>query len=183
MPEITNTVEFDIGAASIEYEEVTITALPAVSEGEGMGRLVHPTLGTLDYDHPPTEWVNVDGDVIVPPIWSSVKTLAGSANTLWAGALRDVVCIERWRERGSLRMTIGQLRTMISFYVTPPDPADAEYVEWYPSYCSSLGFRVALVSLTVGGEGIALDWVSQQSPGYAADRDIELTLKILGRVV
>jgi hypothetical protein len=33
----------------------------------------------------------------------------------------------------------------------------------------------------VGGSGITLDWVSQQDPGFAADRDVELTLKILGR--
>jgi hypothetical protein len=181
MPTLTGSSTFAIGATVVTHEEVSITALPAVSEGDGMGSLVHPTLGTLEYDHPPTEWVNVDSDVIVAPAWSSVKTLLGSANTLWAGNIRDVVCVERWRGRGGdLRMKIGQLRTLIAFFVAPPDPSTAA-VLWYPSYCSALGFEVALVGLTVGGEGVALDWVSQQDPGFVADRDVELTLKVLGR--
>lgn len=80
-------------------------------------------------------------------------------------------------------MTMGQLRTMLAFYCNPPDPASAA-VAWYPDYTSALGFRVAMVSLTVGGEGVALDWVSVANPAnaFVADRDVELRLRILGRV-
>lgn len=79
-------------------------------------------------------------------------------------------------------MTVGQLRTMLAFYANPPDPSVATVI-WYPNYVSTLGFRVAMVSLTVGGEGVTLDWVSVQQPaGFVSDRDIELRLRILGRV-
>lgn len=151
----------------------------------GLGRLVHPTLGTLEYVHPPTEWVNLDADVIAPPVWVSTKTLSGTSNTLWPGNIRDVVCVERWKERGALRMTMGQLRTMLAFYQSPPDPTLAA-VQWFPDYASALGFRVAMVSLTVGGEGVTLDWVSRfnaaTAGSFVSDRDVELRLRILGRV-
>lgn len=184
MPTITATSTFTV--APSPTAALTVPIYVSLTAGVAMpntGRLVHPTLGALEYTHPPTEWVNIDGDVIAPPTWSSTKTLSGTSNTLWAGNIRDVVCIERWKERGALRMSIGQLRTMLAFFVNPPDPS-AGAVQWFPDYTSLLGFRVAMVSLTVGGEGIALDWVSVANPlnAFVADRDVELRLRILGRL-
>lgn len=187
MPTLNATTTFTVAAAPVALATVPVfvTLNAGNTQMPGMGRLIHPTLGTLDYTHPPTEWTNIDGDVISPPVWASTKTLSGTSNTLWAGNIRDVVCVERWRERGPLRMTMGQLRTMLAFYQNPPDPTAAA-VTWYPEYTSTLGFRVAMVSLTVGGDGITLDWVSrapsQVGPQMVADRDVELRLRILGRV-
>lgn len=181
MPTLTSTATFIVGAAPAAAESAPIFVTLTAGAAMGLGRLIHPTLGTLDYTHPPTEWTNIDGDVISPPVWSSSKTLSGTSNTLWAGNIRDVVCVERWRDRGALRMTIGQLRTMLAFYQTPPDPSLAQ-VTWWPNYTSDFGFKVAMVSLTVGGDGVTLDWVSKQMPlGWASDRDVELRLRILGR--
>lgn len=183
MPVLTQTTTFTVQSAPTGAQTVPIfVSLTGNHVMPGLGRLVHPTLGTLNYTHPPTEWQNIDGDVIAPPVWSSTKTLSGTSNTLWAGNIRDVVCVERWRERGALRMTMGQFRTMLAFYQNPPDPSVAA-VEWYPDYTSALGFRVAMVSFTVGGDGVTLDWVSMHSPeAFVADRDVELQLRILGRV-
>lgn len=183
---LTNTATFAVGAASLEYVEVSVVVLPPAPSSEGKGRLVHPVLGTLDYAHPPTSWTNLDTDVIAPPVWSSAKTLIGSANTLWPGDLRDVTCVERWTtDRGQLRLLMGQFRTMLAMLLDPPDPATAT-VLWYPSYATALGYKVALVGLTVGGQGITLNWVSRATEyGYddegISTGDVELTLKILGR--
>lgn len=185
MPIILTSTMFTVAAAPVAAETVPIYVTPSASGAlmPGLGRLVHPTLGTLDYAHPPTEWTNIDGDIIAPPTWASTKTLSGTSNTLWAGNIRDVVCVERWRDRGALRMTMGQLRSMLAFYCTPPDPSAAA-VHWYPEYTSSLGFSVAMVSLTVGGDGVTLDWVARRAPAesFVADRDVELRLRILGRL-
>jgi hypothetical protein len=181
MPTLTSTSTFNVGAAPVAAESVPIFVTLHAGATMGLGRLIHPTLGTLNYTHPPTEWTNIDGDIIAPPVWSSSKTLSGTSNTLWAGNIRDVVCVERWRERGALRMTVGQLRTMLAFYQAPPNPS-LSAVTWWPDYTSTLGFRVAMVSLTVGGDGVTLDWVAQQTPlGFVSDRDVELRLRILGR--
>lgn len=187
MPTLTNSASLSVGAGTPGYSEATITLLPAAPATGGMGRLIHPTLGTLDYEHPPTSWTNLRGGVIVPPVWASSKTLQGSANTLFAGALRDVTCVERWtgENGGELRMLMSQLDAMIAMYVTPPDPAVAA-VQWWPNYESSIGYLVALTRLTVGGQGITLDWVSHASDYDAGDsavtRDVELQLQILGLV-
>lgn len=184
MPTITTTTTFTVAAAPVAAATAPVfVSLNLGVDMPNFGRLVHPTLGALEYTHPPTEWVNIDGDVIAPPVWVSTKTLSGTSNTLWPGNIRDVVCVERWKERGALRMSMGQLRTMLAFYCNPPDPSVAA-VQWYPDYASTLGFRVAMVSLTVGGEGVGLDWVSVHDPdnAFVADRDVELRLRILGRV-
>ena len=182
MPTLTNSATFTFGPASPIVEEVTVTvlALPMTRAPTGRGRLVHPTLGTLDYDYAPTSWTNVDADVLSSPVWASSKTLQGAATTLWRGDLRDVTCIEHWdQDAGELRMPIFMLRTLVAFYANPPDPANA-YVTWHPTYTSDLVFNVAMVGLTVGGEGITLDSIATRRNW--ARRDVELSLKVLGRV-
>lgn len=182
MPSLTNNATFTFGPASPQVEEVAIEimALPVGPAPTGHGRLVHPTLGTLDYDYTPTNWTNIDADLIVAPVWATSKTLRGSANTLWRGDVRDVVCVERWdSDAGGLKMRMETLRMLIAFFVNPPDPANAT-VQWWPNYTSDQGFKVAITNLTVGGQGVTLDTLATRK-GWAR-RDVELTLKILGRV-
>lgn len=175
----SGTVTFGPQAPTVTEITVTSIALPVGPTPTGKGRLIHPTLGTLDYEHTPSSWDNIDGDVIVPPVWASAKTLQGSANTLWTGNLRDVTCVERWdSDTGELRMKMSMLRMLIAFFVAPPDPAEAQ-VEWWPNYTTNLGFKVALTNLTVGGQGITLDTLATRKDW--ARRDVALTLKILGR--
>lgn len=183
MPSLTNSATFTFGPEAPEVSEVAVTllALPIPTAPSGRGRLVHPTLGTLDYTYAPTNWTNIDSDVIVTPVWATSKTLQGSASTLWQGDLRDVTCIERWdQDAGGVRMPMDMLRTLIAFFCNPPDPASSQVV-WHPNYTSDLVFKVAMVDLTVGGQGITLDAVA--SWRLWARRDVELSLKILGRVL
>lgn len=182
MPSLTNTATFSFGPASPTAEETTVSVvpLPLAPAPSGRGRLVHPTLGTLDYDYAPSNWTDIDGDVIVRPVWATSKTLQGSATTLWQGDVRDVVCIERWdQDAGELRMPIDMLRSLIAFYMNPVNPADG-YVAWHPTYTTDLAFKVALVNLTCGGQGITLDSIATRRDW--ARRDVELTLKVLGRL-
>ncbi len=186
---LSNSASFAVGAASLDFEETVIVVLPPAPSSLGKGRLIHPTLGTLDYEYPPTAWTNLDTDVIAQPIWASSKTLLGSSNALWAGDIRDITCTEQWTsERGQLRMPIGQFRTLLAMVLNPPDP-DVDVVEWYPSYANALGYRVALTTLSVGGQGVSLNWLSraddylEDAIGWIADNDVVLAIKIIGRVV
>jgi hypothetical protein len=183
MPTLTNSSTLTFGPSSPVVDEVTVTilTLPVTSAPTGRGRLVHPTLGTLDYNYAPTNWTNIDGDVLTPPVWAVSQTLQGAATTLWRGNLRDVTCIEHWdQDAGELRMPIEMLRTLIAFYSNPPDPANG-YVAWYPTYTTDLAYKVAMTSLTVGGQGITLDSIATRRNW--ARRDVELALKILDRLV
>lgn len=181
MPAISNSATFTFGAAALVAEtvDIEVLALPFPSTDTGTGRLVHPTLGTLDYDYAPTLWTNIDGDVLFSPVWATTKTLRGAASTLWRGDLRDVQCVERWEQwAGDLKMRMEMLRTLWAFYANPPEPPDA-WIEWHPTYTTELAFRVALTSLTVGGEGVNLDPTTKQ--GWARG-DVELRLQVLGRI-
>src|SRR5438105_11089454 len=96
MTTLTSSATITIGDGSTVTEQASVVVIPAAGVGEGNGRLIHPTLGTYDYDMPPNQWVNLHGDVIVAPIWASEKTLSSVANTLWQGVIRDVVIEEHW---------------------------------------------------------------------------------------
>lgn len=182
MATLTSSSTIAIGAGSAVVESATIPIVPAASAPGGTGRLVHPTLGTLDYDYAPDEWVNVDTDVIIPPIWSSAKTLTGSANALWPGHIRDVEVQEIWNQ--ALNIKPAFMRQLLAFWQTPPDPDTDSPVLWYPNYTTALGFQVAMLEVTIEGDsgsssGISLnpdtlyrDWVSGQ---------VTLRMKILGR--
>ena len=159
MAEISNSNSFTIGAAATQQDSVSLLVLPLAAVGEGTGRLVHPTLGTYDYLHPPNEWTNIDTDVVIQPIWRHARTLSGAADTLWPGHLRDVECSERWTAPGGLSMTTTQLRMLISMWMNPPDPA-VEHVEWYPSYCTTLGYRVIIRDVNVKGSAVTLDQIA-----------------------
>lgn len=176
MPVLTSSATITVGAGVAVTESVSLAILPALGAATGNGRLIHPTLGVYDYLQSPKEWIGIDGDVLIPPIWASSKTLLGSANTLWQGNIRDVLCEEHWT--GQLTSSAEHLRMLLSFWQNPPDPALA-YVLWYPNYTTALGFKVLLTELTVGGQGITLNKILRQGWNNG---QIVLKLKIAGRV-
>lgn len=153
MATLTASATLTIAAGDLVTETAELVVLPVAGPGEGRGRLVHPTLGAFDYAFAPDRWTNLRGDVVVAPIWASAQTLAGAAATLWPGSLQDVTIEETWSD--SYAMDGGQLDLLLQLYQTPPDPADG-YLELWPSYASTLGFRVAFVALEVGGQDVAL---------------------------
>ena len=169
---------FSIGAGSTVVEQVDITILSAPTAPTGPGRLVHPTLGTLDYEISPDSWGNIDSDAIIAPIWSSEMTLSSGINTVWAGHIKDVQVYENWG--GALAMRAPQFRGMHDFYSSPPVPPS--YVEWYPSYLNGLGFKVAITNLTSGGSaGMNSDFTVLQKEGFIKG-PVRLTMKLIGYV-
>lgn len=182
MTTLTSSATFAIGAGTPVIETAQITVLPALGSATGKGRLIHPTLGTLDYPNAPDEWANIDGDVIVAPIWASTKTLVGAANALWQGNLRDVIVAESWIQALNVQVTF--LRQLLTFWQNPPDPDTGTPVQWWPNYATALGFQVALLEVKIEGDkltdGVVLNptvplrgWVSGQ---------VTLRMRILGRV-
>lgn len=175
MPTLTASTLVTIQDATPVVDSITLSVVPAgTGAPNGTGRLVHPTLGTLDYTLPPHEWTNLDGDVVIKPTWVGTKTLTSTANTLWPGNLRDVVVEESWVPSPGLSMPMAMLRTMMAFFVNPPDLTLDEYVEWYPSYSSTLGFKVVLEDLLVGDASLRM---SPQSKGTELS-EFPITLKI-----
>lgn len=175
MTTITNSGTFTVGDSAVAAESVTLTVVPAASTGDGRGRLIHPSLGVLDYPYSPDKWTNIHGDLFVPPVINTTKALRGSTNTLFAGHIRDVECVETW---DSDVISLPFFLALASFWMNPPDPSVA-YVEWYPSYTSSLGYKVLLKNLTVGGEGINLSYITRQG---VVEGPVELTLRVCGRM-
>jgi hypothetical protein len=175
MTTLTASTTFSVGASSTVVETVTTTILAAVAAGSGRGRLVHPTLGTYDYSHMPDQWVNVDSDVIIAPIWANARTLDGAANTLWQGSIRDVEVEERW----TFAVPVAHLRTILSYWQNPPDPDDG-YVSWYPNYANGNGYQVLMLNVSVGGEGVMLNWVSRRHSFVI--EDMALRMRIVARL-
>ena len=178
MPVLISSATFTIGAASPAVEELTLTVLPAAVGSGGKGRLIHPTLGTFDYDAAPDQWTGIDTDILIPPVWASSKTLAGTSNTLWRGTVRDAVCVETWSAERGIAMSMAQFRMLLAFWQNPPDPANG-FVQWWPSYTSAFGFDVILTDLTAGGKGITIDAIAAQ--GYLAG-PVELMLRVVRKL-
>lgn len=181
MATLTSSATVTIGAGSAVVDSVAIPILPALGSSLGKGRLIHPTLGTLDYDHAPDEWRNVDSDVIVAPVWANSKTLVGSSNALWPGNIRDVEVEERWTQ--ALNVSAVFFRQLMTFYQTPPDPDTDSPVQWWPNYATALGFQVAIKDVAIGdsgkGGGIVLTPVLPLR-GWV-DGKVVITMQILGR--
>jgi hypothetical protein len=175
MTTLTASATFSVGASSTLTESITATILPAIVAGAGRGRLVHPTLGTYDYAYMPDEWVNVDSDVIIPPIGANARTLDGAANTLWQGHIRDVEVEERW----TFAVSIAHLRSIAAMWQNPPDPDDG-YVQWYPNYANGNGYSVLLLDLSAGGQGIKLNWISRRHSFLI--EDMALRMRIVARL-
>lgn len=177
MATLTSSTTFTIGDSATEAETTQITILAAPVDGSGSGRLIHPTLGTLDYEKCPDEWSNVDGDVIIAPIWSSSKTLVGSSNTLFAGHLRDTVVEETWIGTEA-SISVDMMRVLLSFWQTPPNPS-TQYIQWYPNYTNQLGFNVILQAVDVNGAGVNLNYIARI--GWVVG-DVTLRMKIASRI-
>jgi hypothetical protein len=183
---LTSTGTFEIVPASVEVTTLPLEVFPAYPAESGHGRLVHPILGAFDYEVKPDEWMNIDAEAIIPPVWASSRTLTSTANVLWQGHLRDVVVEERWKALGGLSMPITQLRMLLAIWTTPIDP-DVGYVHWHPNYITGVAFKVLPVGLTAGGQGISFDDVvnykdENGDPTGWMTQPVTLTLKIVERV-
>lgn len=172
---LSSQITFTVGEASTESASINVTILPALGIGSGNGRLVHPTLGTYDYVYKPDETTNMDGDAIIPPVWSRAKTLRGSSNSLFPGTLRDVVVEEIWT---SDHMPIDMARMLCAMWMNPPDPS-AGYILWYPNYLNALGFKVILANLEINGKQFVLN--KYLSKVGLVKGNVVLTLRIAGR--
>ena len=154
---LTSEASFGVvGASAEEVVTIDLDIAPMFPTASGYGRIIHPTLGAFDYEVKPDEWVNIDADAIVPPVWASSRTLTSAANVLWQGHLRDVTVEERWKALGGLAMPITQFRMLLAIWTTPIDP-DVGYVHWYPNYITQVAFKVLPVSLSAGGQGVTFD--------------------------
>lgn len=179
MATLTNSTAFTIAAASTETADTTVEVVSVAAAGEGRGRLIHPTLGTFDYPYMPREWTNLDQDAVIAPVWQHQRTLGGGTATLWPGNIKDVVCTEKW-EADDLSMPMSMLRMLVAIWQNPPDP-DTDYVQWWPSYTTTLGFDVAVVGLSVGGSpGTALTDLTFQ--GWC-DQGVTITYRLRGYAV
>jgi hypothetical protein len=122
-------------------------SLLSITSSTGNGRIGHPTFGTYDYEVKPDQWVNMDADAIVRPVWASNKTLTSATNVLWAGSIRDVVVEERWTQ--PLSMPIGMFRLLATIFMNPVDPS-VGYCQWFPNYVNGHGYFVIPISLSAG---------------------------------
>lgn len=178
--------EFEVAGASVANITLSVPVYPAWPLESGYGRLIHPVLGAFDYEVKPDEWMNIDGDAIIAPVWASTKTLTGSANVLWNGSIRDVIVEERWKALGGLAMPASQLRMLLMMWTNPVDPVEG-YVQWYPSYISPLGYNVLPVGLQVGGSGITFDDVvnykdADGNPDGWITNPVTFMMKLVGRL-
>lgn len=177
---------FEVIGAAEELITLPLEVWPAYPAESGHGRIIHPTLGAFDYETKPDEWVNIDADAIITPVWASTRTLTSSANVLWQGNIRDVVVEERWKALGGLAMPITQLRMLLAIWTTPVDP-DVGYVHWYPNYITSVGFKILPVMLTSGGQGVTFDDVvnykdEDGDPIGWMTNPVTFTLKLVARL-
>lgn len=183
---ITNEVDFGVIGAPATEVIIPVVVLPGLTTPIASGRIVHPVYGAFDYEVKPDKWVNIDADILTPPVWASTRTLGGSANVLWPGFIRDIVVEERWLALGGLAMPITQLRMFMLIWSNPVDP-DVGYVEWYPNYASTFGFKVLPVDLKTGDGGIGLtDIINAKDAAGLLDGWVEdqvtFTMKIVARV-
>lgn len=160
---LTSQDTFSVGDATVTQETVQIPVLSAPVAPSGTGRLIHPTLGTYDYVEAPPEWGNMDTDAVIPPIWSSVKTLSGGSNTMWPGYMRDVEVYERWIGRVAIKAP--QMRMLLDFWKNAP--ADPDYVVWEPNYINANSYKVIILDVSTGGsKGVNLDYTMFQGDGF-----------------
>lgn len=178
---LSASTTFDVQAAATVSAEAAVTVLPAVGYGTGgKGRIVHPSLGILDYYAQPDETDGLDGDVIVKPLWSRQRTIGGQIDTLWNGFIRDAVVVERWIN-GDVGSPLNHARALYQMFMNPPSPDDGMdgAVLWAPSYATARTYRVVLADLRIGGEGYSIDWILTKSGPYTPS-PVELELRILG---
>ena len=180
MATLTASTAFTIAASTTVVADADIEVIAIAAAGQGRGRLIHPTLGTFDYLYMPEQWVNMDGDTIIRPKWQTQETLSSGQATLWGGNVRDVICSETWTAPGGLAMPMSMLRMLISIFQNPVDPT-VDYVQWWPSYTTTLGFDVAVIDLVVGdAAGVTLTDTSLQ--GWI-DQPVTITYALRGYAV
>src|SRR5574340_1052249 len=66
MTTLTASSTIAIGDGPTVSASTSLVVLPLAGTNQGPGRLVHPTFGAYDYERPPDEWMNMDGDALIP---------------------------------------------------------------------------------------------------------------------
>ena len=179
---ITSTTTLTVADQTPTTGAAQVVILPPSSTpGFGTGRLVHPTLGTLDYPVPPEETEDVDGGPVYRPVWSRARTLGGTADALWSGYLRDAEVLERW-QNGDVGMPLPFFRMLWLMFTNPPDPAAGSFVLWSPTYAgTALSWKVAISSLSAGGDRYGMDWLlAKKGVGGFVPGPVELEMRVLG---
>lgn len=178
MATLSNYADITITEGVSVMESVSVYILPLSAVGVGTGKMIHPTLGTLNYPYAPDKWTNIDTDLIVPPVWASTQTLNGGASTLWAGNIKDTVVTESWTGEGGLTLPVVFVRALLSFWMNPPAPETA-YIQWYPSYTNELGYNIMITNVTCGGKEVTMDYITRK--GWLTG-GLEVTIKVASRV-
>lgn len=178
MSTLSSSATLPIGETATATESVALTVLPIAGAGEGRGRLVHPTLGTYDYEQAPDEWDGLSSDVVISPRWIVTAGIFGSVVKLEDGDISDAVCEERWTSPAALGA--DQWAMLLAMFTAPPDPGAGEFVEWWPSYETNLGFYVALVGLRAGANAITMTPTRQDIDEI--EGPVALTLQVLARI-
>lgn len=157
---LTASSTFTVLPSPVATETADITVLPLTAATGGKGRMVHPTLGVLDYPYAPDEWDNIDLDIIVPPVIGYQQTLGGMTATVHNGSMQDIVCVERWTSDVSLPVLF--VRALLNFWMNMPAPETGQFVKWYPSYTTDLGYNVIIMGVSVNGSDVTFDYISRQ---------------------
>ena len=183
---LSSNATFTVASSGTESANVTATVMPAVGYGSGgLGRLVHPTLGTYDYEWKPDQRVNLHGDVVYAPDWVHSKTVGGGALSVGSGKVGDPIVVERWNH-GEGIVPLALVEALLLFLQNPPDIDAGSYVTWSPNYATSRTWNVAIVGLRVGGQEVTIDtWLSEQDDGTVDGYTLgpcELALRIISEV-
>jgi len=153
MTTLSSSATFSVASSTALTISTTVPVFPAVTAPDGNGRIVHPDLGSYDYEFKPDEWINMDTDAIIAPVWASTRTIGGAAHALWEGSIEDVVVEERWGgKQNGMSMPITQLRQLMAIWQNPVDPS-VGYVQWFPNYINGNGYNVIPLDLVVGSAG------------------------------
>ena len=60
-------------------------------------------------------------------------------------------------------------------WMNPPDPVDG-YVQWFPNYTNGNGYSVIMLSVTVGGEAVQLNYISRRHDFVIEDMALRMRL-------
>jgi hypothetical protein len=178
MTTLTSNATITIGDGATATETISLSVVAAPIGGSGKGRLVHPTIGTIDYDRQPDRTDGMRGDAHIAPVWASSKALRGTANTLFAGDLRDVVCMEHWTQPF---VTATFADVLQSIFVNPPNPS-GNHVIWYPSYLNAFGFKVVITDFSLGGNRGVSTFFPRHGAGTYDRGPMSLTMRLIEKI-
>lgn len=138
----------------------TVTFLGIGSQGTAGARriLTHPTttLAPITYDENPPLDANIDTDVLVAPIVSTVLTLDDTKVVRFERLSKDMIVEERWPGSASqVSMATFFFRQLYEYWINPP--AAGQFITWEPRDKTSKKWQVELVALILGRDQAAYE--------------------------